>query len=109
MAERHPAIVTPYAKTLTKYERTQVIGMRAEQLARGAQPFVQQQQQASEGSSAPVQAAAAAAAAAAAIAGGGGSGSGVYDVAERELDEHRLPFVVVRTMPNGKTDQVRTS
>jgi hypothetical protein len=33
----------------------------------------------------------------------------VYDVAERELDERRLPFVVVRTLPNGKTDQVRTS
>jgi DNA-directed RNA polymerase subunit K/omega len=106
MAERHPAIVTPYAKTLTKYERTQVIGMRAEQLARGAQPFVQQQQQAPEGSAA---AASATTPAAAAVAGGGGSGSGVYDVAERELDERRLPFVVVRTLPNGKTDQVRTS
>lgn len=73
------------AKRLTKYERTQVIGMRAEQLARGAQAFVD---------------------APAAVAA---SSDVFYEIAERELDARRLPFIVVRTMPDGKTERIRIS
>jgi DNA-directed RNA polymerase subunit K/omega len=65
--------------TLTKYERTHVIGIRAEQLARGAQAFVDLPP--------PVH---------------GMSANSVYfSIAERELDEHRLPFLIVRKMPDG--------
>ncbi len=75
------------ARRLTKYERTQVIGMRAEQLARGAQPFVD-------------------VTAADATSGVGGA-SVYYDIAERELEAHRLPFIVVRKMPDGKSERLR--
>lgn len=68
----------PWRKTLTKYERTNIIGLRAEQLARGAQPFVD--------ASDPFD---------------------PYEVAERELAMRRLPFIVVRPTPDGKTEQVR--
>ena len=77
-----------HSKRLTKYERTQVIGMRAEQLARGAQAFVD----------------VTSAAASAATLGGA---SVYYEIAERELEAHRLPFVVVRKMPDGKTERIR--
>lgn len=74
------------ARRLTKYERTQVVGMRAEQLARGAQPFVD------------------VSGTAAATAGGS---SVYYEIAERELEAHRLPFIVVRKLPDGKTERLR--
>jgi DNA-directed RNA polymerase subunit K/omega len=65
--------------TLTKYERTHVIGVRAEQLARGAQAFVDMPP-----------------------AVRGASANAVYlAVAERELEEHKLPFKIVRKMPDG--------
>lgn len=57
---------------LTKYERTAVIGQRIEQLARGAHPFVERSPDESP-----------------------------EDVAERELLERKLPFIVKRTLPNG--------
>ena len=66
-------------KILTKYERTHVIGIRAEQLARGAQAFVDLPP--------PVHSMSA--------------NSVYFAIAERELDEHRLPFLIVRTMPDG--------
>lgn len=66
-------------RILTKYERTHVIGIRSEQLARGAQAFVDLPP--------PVH---------------GMSANSVYfAIAERELDEHRLPFLIVRKMPDG--------
>jgi DNA-directed RNA polymerase subunit K len=75
------------ARRLTKYERTQVVGMRAEQLARGAQPFVDVSV---ANNTAP-----------------DGGASVYYDIAERELEAHRLPFVVVRKLPDGKTERLR--
>jgi DNA-directed RNA polymerase subunit K/omega len=67
-------------KVLTKYERTQVIGLRSEWLARGAQPFVEVDPR---------------------------NGETVFEIAERELDARRLPFTVVRNMPDGKTEHLR--
>lgn len=65
--------------TLTKYERTHVIGVRAEQLARGAQAFVDVPP--------PVH---------------GTSANATYlAIAERELEERRLPFLIMRKMPDG--------
>lgn len=68
------------AHKLTRYERIQVIGMRAEQLARGAQAFVD---------------------AAGTV--------GPYELAEKELDSERLPMIVVRNMPDGKPQYLRLS
>jgi DNA-directed RNA polymerase subunit K/omega len=68
-------------KRLTKYERTQVIGVRAEQLVHGAQAFV-------DVSTLP-------------------AGASPYDIAERELLEHRMPFIIERTLPDGKTERIR--
>jgi DNA-directed RNA polymerase subunit K/omega len=65
---------------LTKYERTKIIGLRAEQLVRDAQPFVEIE---------------------------AGRRFDPYEVAERELMGRRLPFVIVRHMPDGKVEQVR--
>lgn len=77
-------VVAEYAKTknqsqpkLTKYERAKIIGVRAEQLARGAKPFVELTTNS--------------------------RGDVVFDpiaTAELELMAGRLPFVVVRRMPD---------
>lgn len=78
-------VMAGYAKTknrshpkLTKYERAKIIGVRAEQLARGATPFVDLTTDS--------------------------RGQVVFDpiaTAERELMARRLPFVVVRRMPDS--------
>lgn len=67
---------------LTKYERTKIIGIRAEQLARGAQPFVQP---------AVLE----------------GARFNACELAERELLARALPFVVVRRMPDGRAEHIR--
>lgn len=67
---------------LTKYERTKIIGIRAEQLARGAQPFVEP-----------------------AVLDGGSFDP--CELAERELRARVLPFVVVRRMPDGRRETLR--
>lgn len=61
----------------TKYEYTALIGIRAQQIAEGAKPLVSL-----EGivTSSP---------------------RFVWDVAERELQEKKLPFIVHRRFPNG--------
>ena len=64
---------------ITKYEISKVVGMRTEQLARGAKPHVEW----TEGMSA-------------------------RDVAEAELREKRMPLVLLRHMPSGKTEMLRT-
>ena len=67
---------------LTKFERIQVIGTRAEQLARGAQSFVEPS---------------------------GDRKEEPYELAERELLSLRLPMIVVRTLPDGRSQQIRLS
>lgn len=75
-----PAQQHVLAQKLTRYERIQVIGMRAEQLARGAQAFVD------------------------------ATGTvGPYELAERELESQRLPMIVVRNLPDGKPQYLRLS
>lgn len=75
-----PSTTVPLARrVLTKYERAKVIGMRAEQLSRGAQCFVDVDP----------------------------SGFDAYELAERELAARVIPFVVVRHMPSGGTEFLR--
>ncbi len=57
----------------TKYERTKMIGMRLEQIARGATPLVDVE-----------------------------PGMSIREIVMREVEEHKLPFKVVRTLPNGE-------
>jgi DNA-directed RNA polymerase subunit K/omega len=76
-----------YMSRLTKYERVHVIGLRAEQLARGMQAFVTLPQ--------PVH--------------GASAVDLFYDIAERELNAKRLPFIVVRQLLDGTSLHIRTS
>lgn len=73
------------SKQLTKYERTYVIGVRAEQLARGAQAFVENPRPVVGRSSVPT----------------------FYETAERELDAGVMPFVVCRRRPDGSQTTLR--
>jgi DNA-directed RNA polymerase subunit K/omega len=66
---------------LTKYEKAKIIGMRAEQLTRGGQAFVDF----TVTDSAPFD---------------------PYGVAHQELLARRLPFIVVRHLPDGKTEHL---
>ena len=63
---------------LTRYERASIVGMRMEQLQRGAEPFVTVDEK----------------------------DTGVRDIAIRELEERKLPFLVARKLPDGKKDVV---
>jgi len=72
-------IIDPYHKTLpilTKYERTKIIGIRSKQLSHGAQPMVSVEPD-------------------------------IIDpmiIAEKELEEKALPFIIVRPLPNGEKE-----
>lgn len=86
MAQQQPGdaahIQHPYLTQLTKYERTKLIGMRAEQLARSAQTFVDIDP------TRPFD---------------------PCEVAERELAAGRMPFMVRRTLPDGKHQTLSVS
>lgn len=63
---------------MTKFEKTKVIGMRLEQLARGAQPFVDT------------------------------TGlTNIRSIVMKELEERKIPFIISRTLPNGKNEYWR--
>jgi DNA-directed RNA polymerase subunit K/omega len=65
---------------LSKYERTKIIGLRMEQLARSAEPYVKLDEDVS------------------------------FDpqkIAEQELYEKKLPFMLARKLPNGKQEYWR--
>ena len=64
---------------LTKYERAKIIGTRAEQLQRNAEAFVPLEE---------------------------GVRFDPYEVAMQELLARRLPFVLVRHLPDGKTERL---
>ena len=66
---------------LTKYETSHVIGVRAEQLVRGGQPMVD----IDENNFDPI------------------------EVARRELASGRMPFTVIRTLPNGTKERMSLS
>jgi DNA-directed RNA polymerase I, II, and III subunit RPABC2 len=59
---------------LTKYEKVKIISIRAEQLARGAQPAVTFKE------------------------------FDPVNIAHKELQERKLPFMIRRKLPNGKTE-----
>jgi DNA-directed RNA polymerase I, II, and III subunit RPABC2 len=62
---------------LSKYERVKILGMRAEQLQRGAQPLVDISKF---------------------------RDISPLNIAKRELEERKLPFIICRTLPNGLSE-----
>ena len=58
---------------LTLYERTKIIGLRANQLSQGSRPFIAVPEHITD----------------------------VRDIARLELEQKRLPFIVKRPLPNG--------
>lgn len=67
---------------MTKYEHAKIIGIRAEQIARGAQPFVNDEIEV----------------------------NGRFDpiaIANREMNAGVLPFIVVRKLPDGTHEKWR--
>jgi DNA-directed RNA polymerase I, II, and III subunit RPABC2 len=77
-------IIDPLHKTLpflTKYERTRLLGMRAKQINAGATPLVEVPETMLDGQL----------------------------IAERELQERKLPFVLRRPLPNGTFEYWRVS
>ena len=80
--DAHGVIVDPLNKTipiLTKYEKTRILGMRTKQLNDGAEPYIKLPVT-------PVP-----------IIDG-------YVIAQRELEEKKLPFIIRRPLPNGGTE-----
>lgn len=94
---QHPELVVDYIETvipklsakgqhrtypfLTLYEKTKIIGLRANQLSKGARPYI------------PVP----------------DHISSVRDIARMELEQKRLPFIVKRPLPNGTYEYWRLS
>lgn len=72
-------ITDPLHKTypiLSKYERSKILGLRVSQLNKGAKPFVT-------------------------------INKNILDnilIAEKELKEKKIPFIIMRPMPNGKSE-----
>ena len=58
---------------LTKFERTKIIGLRANQISKGSVPFIAVPKHITD----------------------------VRDIARLELDQKRLPYIVKRPLPNG--------
>ncbi len=66
---------------LTQYERTKIIGLRANQLSQGARPYILVPEHVTD----------------------------VAEIARMELAERRLPFIVRRPMPDGSHEYWRLS
>ena len=66
---------------LTLYERTKIIGLRANQLSQGARPFISIPEQITD----------------------------VRDIARLELAQKKLPFIIKRPLPNGTFEYWRLS
>ena len=76
------APVDPYHRTypfMTLYEKTKVIGLRANQLSQGAKPYIAVPEHVTD----------------------------VREIARMELEQKRLPFLVKRPLPNGKYEYWR--
>ena len=74
--DSHNIIVDPFHKTipfLTKYERARILGQRAKQIESGAKPFVKVPESIIDG----------------------------YLIAEIELREKKIPFIIRRPLPSG--------
>ena len=75
-------IVDEFHKTipmLTKYEKTRILGQRSKQLNQGANPFIPVSENILD----------------------------TYIIAEMELKEKRLPFIIRRPIPNGSSEYWR--
>lgn len=66
---------------LTQFERTKIIGLRANQLSKGAVPFVNVPKHVTD----------------------------VRDIARLELEQRRIPFIVKRPLPDGTAEYWRLS
>jgi len=66
---------------LTNYERTKIIGLRANQLSKGAVPYIVIPKHVTD----------------------------VRDIARMELEQKRLPFIIKRPLPNGSYEYWRLS
>lgn len=64
---------------LTNYEKTKIIGLRANQLSKGSAPFVAVPKHITD----------------------------VKDIAKLELEQKRLPFIIKRPLPNGQFEYWR--
>lgn len=73
---RHRSV--PY---LTPFEKTKIIGFRANQLAQGSRPFVSVPSHMTD----------------------------VLEIARLELEQKRLPYIVKRPMPDGSFEYIRIS
>lgn len=65
---------------LTVYEKTEVLGTRMTQLSNGARSFLPDDQTKT---------------------------LSVKEIASKELTQHKLPFVIIRTLPNGTREYWR--
>lgn len=79
MENYNPSLNTSM-NVLTKFERSKIIGTRMEQLARGAIPFVNVRGLTS-----------------------------IKQIALKELEEKKTPFIVARTMPGGNKEYYKLS
>jgi DNA-directed RNA polymerase I, II, and III subunit RPABC2 len=64
---------------LTNYERTKIIGLRANQLSKGSVPFIAVPKHITD----------------------------VKDIAKLELEQKRLPYIIKRPLPNGQFEYWR--
>lgn len=92
---QHPELILDYIETvipklvskddhrtypfLTLYERTKIIGLRANQLSQGSQPFISVAEHVTN----------------------------VREIARMELEQKRLPYIVKRPLPTGKYEYWR--
>jgi DNA-directed RNA polymerase I, II, and III subunit RPABC2 len=77
--DEHGIIVDDLHKTipyLTKYEKARILGQRAKQINAGATPFVKVPENVIDG----------------------------YLIAELELQQKRIPFIIRRPLPNGGSE-----
>ena len=65
---------------MTKYEKAKVVGMRLDQLARGAPTLIDIKKH---------------------------NCKSIRDVVMKELEEKKLPFIIVRALPHGKKEYWR--
>jgi DNA-directed RNA polymerases I, II, and III subunit RPABC2 len=80
----HGEIIDENHKTLpfiTKYEKTRIIGERAQQINAGAKPFVELDENVIDG----------------------------YLIALKEFQERKIPFIIKRPLPNGRCEYWRCS
>ena len=61
---------------MTKYEKTRILGLRLTQLNKGAKPFVETKNKIIDNNI----------------------------IAQKELKEKKLPFIIMRPLPNGKRE-----